>query len=83
MDISLSAYPLPYILLASLPVIWLRSNKNSRSSLPLPPGPKRLAIVGNLFNFPPGNTGWFMTSGASNMVRCVALPLDHNSRIFR
>ncbi|KAF8695470.1 hypothetical protein AX14_001806, partial [Amanita brunnescens Koide BX004] len=33
--------------------LW-SARKNSRSSLPLPPGPKRWPIVGNLFNFPSG-----------------------------
>ena len=63
MDIipSLSAYPLQYILLASLPVILLwRKRKSSRSSLPLPPGPKRWPIVGNFFNFPSQGKHWLV-----------------------
>ena len=63
MDIipSLSAYPLQYILLASLPAILLwRKKKSSRSSLPLPPGPKRWPIVGNFFNFPSQGKHWLV-----------------------
>ena len=32
--------------------IWQRTARSSRSSLPLPPGPRRLPLLGNLFDIP-------------------------------
>ena len=33
-------------------IIYFYSSKNKRSSLPLPPGPKKLPLLGNLLDLP-------------------------------
>jgi len=43
----------PIACLVALFVVWV-DRRNRRSKLPLPPGPKKLPIVGNLFDIPEG-----------------------------
>ncbi len=51
-------HPLSYIPFVLLSVLWVWNvRKNGRTKgLPLPSGPKRWPIVGNLFNLPSGKT---------------------------
>jgi len=72
----------PFVL---LPVLWVWGvRKNARTKgLPLPPGPKRWPIVGNLFNLPSGKTWMVYDQLFKRYGSLVAHLSEQNSYIFR
>ncbi|KAF9064461.1 cytochrome P450 [Rhodocollybia butyracea] len=71
-----SMHALALLFLTSVLVLWARSRKDSRP-YPLPPGPKKLPILGNLFDIPRKGFIWL-----DYMEMCRKYALSENSIII-